>query len=250
MALRDRNLAWEGCYNVRDLGGHATEDGRETRFGSIIRSDSVRNLSEAGWKALADHGVTTIVDLRILSELAEDPARELAVEHVHVPVVPELDSEHWLEIDAIGEAAPDYPAATRSVYLEFLERFRENFARAVVTVARAPVGPLVIHCQGGKDRTGLVVALLLRLAGVSIEDIAADYAQSEANLREESLKWIAEAEDEVERARRKRIAVSPPESMVGVLEEVERRYGSVGEYLKRGGATDEDLELARARLIG
>jgi protein-tyrosine phosphatase len=70
MALRDRNLAWEGCYNVRDLGGHATEEGRETRFGSIIRSDSVRNLSEPGWEALADHGVTTIVDLRIRSELA------------------------------------------------------------------------------------------------------------------------------------------------------------------------------------
>lgn len=249
MALRDRRLAWEGCFNVRDLGGHATEDERETRFGAIVRADSVRRLSEAGWGALAGYGVTTIVDLRLHGELAEDPPRELDRRVVHVPVVPELESEHWLEIEAIGQAAEDHSAATRSVYLEFLERFRQNFARAVSEVARAPEGAVVVHCQGGKDRTGLVVALLLRLAGVPIEDIAADYSVSETNLREEALRWIADAEDEEERARRRRIAVAPAESMVAVLEEIERRYGSVEDYLRTGGASDDDLERIRARLV-
>ena len=249
MALRDRNLAWEGCFNVRDLGGHPTEDGRETRFGSIIRADSVRQLSETGWKSLADHGITTIVDLRVHSELAEDPPRDLSIDVVHVPVCPDFDSPHWPEIDAIGAAAADYTAATKAVYLEFLEQFHERFTRAVIAVARSREGALVIHCAGGKDRTGLVVALLLRLTGVPIEDIAVDYALSGDNLHDESLKWIAEAEDETEHARRRRIAVAPAEAMVAVLEEVERRHGSVGVYLKSGGATDEDLELARARLV-
>jgi protein-tyrosine phosphatase len=246
---RSRDLVWDGCVNVRDLGGHLTEDGHETRFGAIVRADSVRQLTDAGWDALTDHGVTAIVDLRLHSELAEDPPREVGIDVVHVPVMPELDSEHWVEIDAIGDAAPDYTAATEAVYLEFLERFRETFVRAVVAVAHAPAGTVVVHCQGGKDRTGLLVALMLRVAGVPIEEIAADYALSGDNLHESSLRWIAEAEDETERARRKRIAVSPAEAMVGVLTEIERRYGSVGQYLKAGGATDTGLELVRGRLL-
>jgi protein tyrosine/serine phosphatase len=169
---------------------------------------------------------------------------------MHVPVCPELDSHHWVEIDAIGEAAPDYTAATEAVYVEFLERFHENFVRAVITVARAPDGAVVVHCQGGKDRTGLVVALLLRVTGVSIEDIASDYALSGENLYEESLNWIAEAPTEKERARRKRIVVAPAEAMGAVLTEIERRYGSVPDYLKAGGATEKDLELVRERLLG
>jgi protein-tyrosine phosphatase len=246
---RSRELTWDGCLNVRDLGGHQTEDGLETRFGAIVRADSVRQLTDAGWEALADDGVTTIVDLRLRSELAEDPPRDVGIEVVHLPVMPELDSQHWVEIDAIGDAAPDYAAATEAVYLEFLARFHENFVRAVLAIAHAGEGVVVVHCQGGKDRTGLVVALLLRVAGVSIEDIAADYALSGDNLHDNSLKWIAEAEDEAERARRKRIVVSPAEAMVGVLTEIERRHGSVSDYLTAGGATDEDLELVRARLL-
>jgi protein-tyrosine phosphatase len=214
-----------------------------------VRADNIRRLGEAGWEALQAYGVTSIVDLRVHSELAEDPPRDLPIDVVHVPVVAELDSPHWVEIDAIGAAAADYPSATRAVYLELLARFHEDFARAVVAVGRAPEGAVVVHCQGGKDRTGLVVALLLRLAGVSREVIAVDYALSEGNLRRESLQWVAEAEAEAERARRSRIVVAPAASMAGVLEEVESRHGDVAGYLRAGGAADEDLERIRARIV-
>lgn len=246
---RSRTLSWDGCVNVRDLGGHPTEDGRTTRFGAVVRADSIRHLSDAGWEALLGYGVSRIVDLRLYSELAVDPPRELAVEVVHVPLMPELDHEEWSEIDAVGDAAPDAATATRVVYLEFLERFRARFGEAVAAVAEAPPGTVVVHCFGGKDRTGLVVALLLRLAGVGRETIGTDYAVSGVNLRELTDAWIADADEELERERRTRIGEAPAAAMVAVLEELERRYGSVRGYLAGADVEPRTMDAAAARLL-
>ena len=249
MLRNGRTLSWDGCVNVRDLGGHPTRDGRTTRFGAIVRADSVRLLSDAGWAALLDYGVSRIVDLRFRLDLEADPPRELDVDVVHVPLLPEPAAPEWLEIDAVGDAAPDAEQATRDVYLEFLERRRPQFGAAVAAVAEAPEGTVVVHCLGGRDRTGLVVALLLRLAGVGLDDIAADYGESHRNLVERTREWIDEAEDEAERERRLRLARTPPRAMVGVLEELERRYGSVRGYLRAAGVSAEALEAAAARLL-
>jgi protein-tyrosine phosphatase len=246
--MSSRDLVWDGCLNVRDLGGYRTENGRETRFGAIVRADSVRELSREGWETLLAYGIRTVVDLRMQVELDEDPAGELPIEVVHAPVL--VENEKVLaEIEAAGASAADEETSTRDVYLVFLERFRPNFARAIVEVARAPEGGVVVHCTSGKDRTGLVTAMLLRLAGVSIDDVAADYALSADRLRSRHELWLSEAETEEERDRIRRIAATPASAMASVLEEVERRYGGVRGYLLRGGATDEDLDQARARLV-
>jgi protein tyrosine/serine phosphatase len=107
---------------------------------------------------------------------------------------------------------------------------------------------VVVHCVGGKDRTGLLCAFLLHLAEVAIEDIAADYALSEERLRPRHELWLVEAETEAERERLRRIARTPPESMVGVFDELERRFGGATEFLSSTGLSDEDLGLAAARL--
>jgi protein tyrosine/serine phosphatase len=247
---RSRNLDWDGCLNVRDLGGHRTRDGSETRYGAVVRADSIRELTNEGWSAAVDYGVRTVVDLRMDVELEADPAAELPVDVVHVPIFQDDDEEAFVEVEAAATAAPDYTSATREVYLVFLERFRKNVAGAVAAVARAPEGAVVVHCMGGKDRTGLVTALLLHVAGVDDEQIAADYALSEERLQPRHEAWLAEAGTEAERERIRRIAATPAESMVGVLAELERRHGSVEAYLRAGGLTDEDLRLARNRLRG
>jgi hypothetical protein len=77
-------LAWEGCLNVRDLGGHPTEDGGETHFGAVVRVDNVRQLTAAGWQALLGYSVRRIVDLRWQHERDEDPAGDVPVDVVHV----------------------------------------------------------------------------------------------------------------------------------------------------------------------
>jgi protein-tyrosine phosphatase len=247
--LPRRDLDWEGCLNVRDLGGHRTLDGGETRYAAVIRADSIRQLTHSGWAAAVDYGVKTIVDLRMDVELEADPPADLPVDVVHMPFFQD-DDEAFAEVEAAARAAPDYAAATREVYLVFLERWRANVGAAIAAVARAPEGGVVVHCMGGKDRTGLVTALLLHLAGVDKEQIAADYATSEERLRPRHDVWLAEAGTESEREHLRRVIATPAESMVGVLEELERRYGSVEAFLRAAGLPDEDLELARKRLRG
>jgi protein-tyrosine phosphatase len=248
-----RDLVWDGCLNVRDLGGLPTADGGETRRGAIVRADSVRLLSDEGWRSLVDHGVRTVIDLRGDHEREEDPPAELPVEVVHVPFMEASDAE-WEEIaeelEAVTTAAPDVATSTRDAYLIFLERFKGNVASALRAVAHAPEGGVVIHCVGGKDRTGLLTALLLHLAGVDEHTIARDYALSEERLRERHEAWFEAAESEEELLRLQRIAQTPPQSMLGVFAELERRYGGVEAYLREAGVGDEELELARARLRG
>jgi protein tyrosine/serine phosphatase len=249
--LPERDLIWDGCLNVRDLGGLPTADGGTTRFGSIVRADSVRQLNDDGWRALVDHGVRTVVDLRGDYERDEDPPAEVPVDVVHVPFMEASEAE-WDEISEALEAATasaaDDASATRDAYLIFLERFQSNVAAAVRAVANAPEGGVVIHCAGGKDRTGLLAAFLLHLAGVPDGDIAADYALSEARLMPRHEEWFASAESEEELVRLRRIVQTPPESMTGVFDELDRRYGGAEAYLRAAGLSDDELELARARL--
>lgn len=246
---RSRNLDWDGCLNVRDLGGHRTADGGETRFGAIVRADAIRQLTDAGWKEAVQYGVRTVVDLRMHDELEADPPGELPVEVVHISFF-DSDPAVFEEVEAAAEAASDYEAATRDVYLVFLERFQTNVARAFHAVASAPAGAVVVHCQGGKDRTGLLTALLLHVAGVDDEQIAEDYALSEERLKPRHDRWLEEAATEAERERLRRIIATPPGAIAGVLAELERRYGSVEGYLRAAGVTEDDLARVRARLRG
>jgi len=241
-------LAWDGLLNVRDLGGHATEDGRETRRGAVVRADSVRRMSEAGWAALLAFGIRTIVDLRSDEERAGDPDGDPPVEVVHVSLLPWLDSPAWREIDELVLGAADEAAAQTASYLAFLEHFPDRFAAAVSAVGEAAPGGVLVHCRAGKDRTGLVVALLLRLAGVGVEEIGDDYALSAANLEHVIAEWIAAGEDERQRALRTRVGTSPRSAMVGVLAELERRHGDVRAYLLDAGASPAVLDRARSRL--
>ena len=248
MQPETRDLVWDGCLNVRDLGGLPTADGRETRRGAIIRADSVRLLSDDGWRALVDHGVRTVIDLRGDHEREEDPPAQLPVEVVHVPFMEASDAE-WEEIAAELESAnadaPDDAAANREAYLE---RFKANVAASLRAVAHAPEGGVVIHCVGGKDRTGLLTAFLLHVAGVDEAAIAADFALSEERLRERHAGWFEAAESEDELQRLRRIAQTRPETMLGVFEELGRRYGGVEAYLRDAGVSDDELALARTRL--
>ena len=241
-----RDLVWDGCLNVRDLGGLPTEDGGMTRFGSVVRADNVRKLSEDGWRALMEYGVTTIVDLRLADELAEDPPRELDLDVHHVPVF-DADPAFWAALDARLRRL-DAVAHKREAYLATLERGPERFGAAFTAVANARPGIVVVHCAGGKDRTGLVSALLLRNAGVGMDDIAADYELAEERLAKLREAYLAAATDEADRELRLRLSGAPAAAMRGVLQALESRYGSVPGYLREARVDDETIARGRARL--
>jgi protein-tyrosine phosphatase len=127
---------------VRDLGGLPLEGGGETRFGVAVRADSIRTLTDAGWRALADYGVRLAIDLRGDDELALDPSRDVPIEVAREPVPGNTVPVVW-----------EWPTMLQA-YRGLLDRFAARFAATVTAVARSET-PVVVHCQGGRDRTAL-----------------------------------------------------------------------------------------------
>jgi protein-tyrosine phosphatase len=230
---RERILVWDGCVNVRDLGGLPLESGGETQFGVVVRADSIRGLTERGWDALLDYGVRSAVDLRADDELARDPPGDAPIPVAHLPLSPSnLD---W--------------SSVRSGYVALLQNYRPQFARAATAVAQSDQA-VVVHCQGGRDRTGVLVALLLELAGVEPEAIVADHVRSEESWAPYLPAWYAQAETEAERARRRRVSAPAGRAIAEVLEHIGETYGGPGAYLTGGGASTSDLDSLVLRLRG
>jgi protein-tyrosine phosphatase len=230
----ERHLQWEGCFNVRDLGGFPTRAGGTTAWGAVVRSDSPDALTAAGWDALRAHGIRTVVDLRDPTEREQLPA-QAELHAVHVPVLDFGDAAYWDSLRGAWDTVRFYRTA--------LERWQDRFTDAVVAVARAEPGGVLVHCQVGRDRTGLVSALLLSLAGVPAEKIAADYALSAERLRPLYERLLREAEDETARARLHRENASEASWMLDLLEGLD-----VEAYLREGGATAEDIAATRRRI--
>jgi protein tyrosine/serine phosphatase len=242
-----RALDWDGCLNVRDLGGVPLEGGGETRSGSLIRSDNVGRLTDDGWRSLAAHGIARIVDLRWPEELAEDEPRDVDIDVVHVSLLGALGA--GIYVDPIEEfmAAQDPTGYWAHSYISMLEEYPENFGNALAAIADTD-GPVVFHCAGGKDRTGLVAALLLRLAGAPIEEVARDYALTAELVAGRPNEWVDAAADEREHRRRSFMQNTPAEAMQRALEHVEREHGGVDGYLHDAGLTEAQLDRLRGRL--
>jgi protein-tyrosine phosphatase len=244
-----RELGWDGCLNVRDLGGVPLDQGGVTRFGSLIRSDNVGQLTDRGWRSLADHGVTRIVDLRWPEELAEDAPRDVDLEVVHVSLLGELDPEFSDDIEQYI-AADDPAGYWASAYRSMLDEYHANFGLALAAIADADEDRAVVfHCAAGKDRTGLVAALVLRLAGARIDEIAHDYSLTNEMLGRGPRAWVNEATTDREYRRRAFMQHTPSEAMRGALDHVELTYGGAARYLRGAGLTDAQIDRLRRRLV-
>jgi protein-tyrosine phosphatase len=217
-----RRLNWEGCANVRDLGGLRTEDGRETVWGAVVRGDTPDNLTPAGWDALIAHGVRTIVDLRNDDERTADAVRPAEIATVHVPLDGVEDTEFWAE----WGTGPQF--GTPLYYRPHLDRFPERNARAIAAVAQAEPGGVLIHCVGGTDRAGQIAMLLLALVGVAPEEIAADYVLS----GDDQAEFLASR------------GTSSTEVILSTLAGLD-----VEGYLLASGVSPEDLAALRDRML-
>ena len=235
----DRHLSWEGCFNVRDLGGLPTRDGGRTRAGAVIRSDSVDNLTDAGWEAMRAHGVRTVVDLRNDDEVERFArARAAQVPRVRVPIDDVDDAEFWRWCwDNDLDGSPLY-------FRPFLERKAGRCVAAVTAVAEAAPGGVVVHCGVGRDRTGLVSLLLLSLAGVDAEHIADDYEASRARLTPAWSTWgIPDQQPEIDAALG-RHRTTARDALLSLLADLD-----VEARLRAAGLTDAQVTALRARLV-
>jgi protein-tyrosine phosphatase len=232
-----RQLEWDGLLNARDLGGIALASGGRTAFGRLIRSDGPDHLSERGWQQLWDYGVRTVIDLRNPAEIGPDgAARPSGLRTVEQPLDGIEDREFWDEWEL--QAPPLY-------YQPFLERFPERTAAVMRTIADAPEGAVLFHCVGGRDRTGMIALLLLRLAGATDEDVLADYLLS---IEHTPAMYERLGMGDVEREIAEHLAARE-ETSHGVLT---RLLGELDaeSYLLSAGVTRAQLDRLRARLTG
>lgn len=238
----ERALHWEACWNVRDLGGYQTATG-ETRWRSIVRSGNLSRLTKAGRDALIAYGIRTVIDVRDPREFEVDlnPFHERGpwagqVQYASVPLISEAEWETLRD-----------PDVRRRGYVVTLDLSRQNIGRVMSAIAAAPQGGVVVHCHAGKERTGVVAALLLSLAGVPDEVIAEDYVASDAYLVGLYETWASRETDPDERSRMLRGFISEPAHMLAPLEHL-RRAGGAETYLRDVGVTHEELASLRKRI--
>src|SRR5436309_6252589 len=165
-----RHLNLEGTYNLRDTGGYRTLDGRAIRWRTFLRSDSLHRLPPVAQTILMGYGVRTVLDLRRSDEL-----------HMAPNVFVGSSDVAYHNVSLLTDTPPVRQQAPRPLvdtYRLILDQRQEQLRQALATLA-APGGlPAVVHCTAGKDRTGLIVALVLGLAGVPTTTIVEDYALS------------------------------------------------------------------------
>ncbi|APU15142.1 MULTISPECIES: tyrosine-protein phosphatase [Actinoalloteichus] len=234
----DRHLDFAGVHNFRDLGGYRAEDGRTVRWRQLFRADALSSLRPADGQRFRALGIGTVIDLRYPYEIAANGR------------VPQYDglTYHNLSVEhrPYEQAALD-PAIEPARY--FADRYAELLAdgtaelrRALEVIAFEAEGPVVFHCRTGKDRTGVLAALLLVLLGVAEEDVVADYALTglaterfiadwNADPRKPPLRWPGYGQ-------------APEETMRLVLAELVAAHGSVAGYVRGLGLDDVAVATA------
>jgi protein-tyrosine phosphatase len=237
-----RRLDWPDCRNTRDLGGLPLGGGL-TRTGVFVRSDNLRSLNAAGQEAMVAYGVTDVIDLRSESEVASSPSPYATMEpfagkaptYTHLPLVDDATMRK------LAEASDMYDR-----YLMMLEHRPDAFRGIFTALARAE-GAAVFHCFAGKDRTGMVAAMSLALAGVETASIASDYAETDLQMAARYEEWLAAAAPEHLEEMREDLRC-PPERIVGVLEHLDKRWGGVEGYLEAAGMAAADVSTLRSKL--
>jgi protein-tyrosine phosphatase len=231
-----RDLPWDGCVNVRDLGGFTTPTGA-TAFGVFVRANNARRLTQSGWRAASEYGIRTVLDLRSDPECAADPPAHPDFTHTRISLFDHFDGQEDYRDDLLARISNlSGVERYRTMYCEALELDDARFAEAVGVLADAD-GGVLFHCAGGKDRTGVLAALLLRLVDVPMAEVEADYVRSEERLRPADGPPLYD--------------ISTPPDVIGhVLGTIEARHGSTEAYLLRAGVSGERLDRLRGRLTG
>lgn len=242
----ERLIAFEAAFNFRDLGGYTTSDGYEVRWRRVFRSAALHHMTPADVALAHELGLHTIFDLRSPRELDEDGLggliESVAVRHRHAPFYR----------DVTGAPPPNLNVDMLTQYVEMLDIGRESIGDIFNALAEDATYPVVVHCVAGKDRTGIVSALLLRALNVDDATIAADYTLSGEYITPRLEAELAQF-TEASRARYgdvpPHILRADPETILQTLEFVDAQYGSAPAYLAGCGVGAAQLDAVRRYLL-
>lgn len=236
----ERYLDLEGAYNIRDIGGYTTADNCQTRWRTVLRGGRLSELTPKSQQTLLDYGLKKIIDLRRPSELADSPSVFANSEVVRYYNIPLIEEESLIrKFDSLTELYEGILANSQAQIREILEIIADSANEAVM-----------VNCTGGKDRTGIIMALLLGIANVPAITIAEDYALSNGYLTSlnDSLREKAAAAG-YNMEHFEMLLTSKKESMLETLSHIETTYGGIRSYLSLIGLNESNVQKIQSRLV-
>ena len=247
----ERHLDLEGSLNIRDIGGYPTRDGGRTRWKVFLRSGCMHELTAPSQDALVEYGIRTIIDLRMSLELQAEPNAFAGSTRLRYCPTNMMGDEP-LEASSVALQGGERADRTLASYGSILDQCHSRIGEILAVLAAENSRPAAYHCAGGKDRTGIVTALLLGLAGVSAEVIAADYALSARYLIDEYLSHERSGDDspEILTWQDYQREYCPPDGMLKVLGYLDQEYGGVEGYVRTVGLGDDQIRNLRSALVG
>jgi protein-tyrosine phosphatase len=246
MATRSRLVALERSFNFRDLGGYVGHHGMVTRWGALFRSDTLHELTGADIETVRALGLATIVDLRTGRELERTGRGPLAEEPTafrHLSLIRDGEGE--------AMAAPAPPGEELSLrYGWYLDGGRDSLVEALRLIADPSNLPLVFHCAAGKDRTGVLAALVLDILGVASEVIVADYVITAERmpLILERYRMDPALAANMDRVPSSRFGVEA-QTMERFLADLYRQFGGARAWALASGVRAEELERMEEWLL-
>lgn len=245
-----RHVALELLFNVRDLGGYSGRAGQTLRWNRVFRADNLPRATRRDLGALADLGVRTVIDLRTTREVLEEPTPTFPggpVEYHHLPLL----RSTWDHTGPPPRPDADPVAFLAERYLEMLVEGAPMIADALRIMAVPSAQPVIFHCSLGKDRTGLLAAVLLSLLGVRDEVVVEDYALSSLAVAAHA-EWSERNHPGGRNGVRPVPAVylaAPPEAMGRVLAQVRTRGSSMVGFVRSIGVEIETIEALHRHLL-
>ncbi|WP_332719303.1 tyrosine-protein phosphatase [Pelagibacterium mangrovi] len=238
----NRHIAVAGAYNIRDLGGYRTPTG-ETAWRRLLRADGLHRIDAEGMALLVETGVVTVVDLRHDNECAEQPnplARHESVRYHNVSLFADL-----------APTGPSSGDVLLDLYIKALDERGAVIAQVLTLIAEADEGAVLFHCTAGKDRTGIIAALLLALAGVETTLILEDYALTAKMIEPMVEELMAGARERgIDTESFRPMLAAEPLTMERTIAHIETAHGSVEDYLDGIGLDRATVAKLRNRLSG
>ena len=247
MDEHERHIAFEGCHNMRDLGGYLSGDGRAVRWRRLFRSESPFNMTAADLdRARYELGIVSVIDLRSAERAA---ARRTAlssppVRYYNLPIASETQEQEFVRRGQVpnAEALIDLLTDAGAAIRELFEILRDE-----------PSYPVLVHCAAGKDRTGIAAALILSVLGVQDHDIVADYAMTGANMDRLLAGWpnadLLPTDGSFPAGLSRTFFDTPPEVMRSFLDALRREHGSIGGYVASVGVDSVMCEALERTLL-
>lgn len=234
-----------GTYNIRDLGGTIVSDSETIKNTVLLRSGNLDKLPEKSQQQLIDYGVKTVIDLRDEWEI-----------DLYPNIFENSDAASYHNLPLIGDALShdsDWQRETgeyvelHELYIKYIDGCQTQIGKIISTIADSETG-IIVHCYAGKDRTGIITALVLASIGVDDKVIATDYALSFQNIQHLVKEWREYAiENGRDLEQLERDAGSKPETMIQVFKHIRQQYRGINQFLTNCGVSKTQLQQIRTK---